>query len=246
MTPDDEDDLIGDVPPPRGRGRPSNAEKAEREAQQRVNLEAALRTSQFRVQGRSALGDAYAVQNGVNVTWLSQAFRMDLKTVRRKLAPIEPIGTGARGAEIYDFVEAVRYLAKPPPGQLGEFLRGLRVQDLPIHLQDPYWSAMRKKQIYELHARQLWKTEDVLDVLGETFKTVKATMQLWVDNLDAQSGLTPEQRVLVTRMVDGLQDEIYARLVEMPKHRQTGSLADSPEANPVTPELADEDEDMIG
>jgi hypothetical protein len=249
MPAEDDEDLIGDAPSAqtrRRRGATTRAERNLRDLENAAAIEQALVESTARRKGKSTLGDSAAIHAGVTVTWLVDAFRMDIKTVRRKLAGVEPISTNARGAEVYDFREAASFLAKPPPDQVATFLRGMRVQDLPIHLQDPYWSAMRKQQIYMLHARQLWKTEDVLEFFGETFKTMKAAMQLWVDNLDAQTEITPEQRVLVTRMVDALQEDIHARLVEMPKHRHTGSLADSPEANPQTPGFADEDEDPVG
>jgi hypothetical protein len=244
----DDEDLIGDIPPKRG--RPSNAAIAERERKRREAVEAGLQASMLAKQGRPALGDPFVIQNGVNVTWLCQAFRQDIKTVRRKLANVEPIGIGPRGVEVYDFASAASYLAKPPPDQLAQFLKGLRVQDLPIQLQEPYWGAMRKRQIYMEHARHTWKDEDVLEVLAEVFKTQKSTMQLWVDTLAEDIVLTDEQRAALTRLVDSLQEELYSKLVELPKLRRTVSEADAPEANPSSPasvEMQDDDEeDLVG
>jgi hypothetical protein len=244
----DDEDLIGALPRKGSKvGRPTNAEKAAREQARNEELNRALLVSQAKHQGRSLLGDPYVMQNGVNVTWLCQAFRQDIKTVRRKLANLKPIGIGARNVEIYDFSQAASFLAKPPPNQLAEFLRGLRVQDLPVHLQHPYWAAMRMRQSYMRDAGNLWRTEDVLEVLGECFKTIKATMQLWVDNLDAQSELSNDLRVLITRMVDGLQDDMHRALIDMPKQRQTKSSADAPESNPDGPDLDEDiDGDLIG
>lgn len=243
----DDEDLIGPAPRTGPKvGRPSNAEKAAREQARNEQLERALRVSQAKHQGVSLLGDPYTMQNGVNVSWLCQAFRQDIKTVRRKLANLKPIGIGARNAEIYDFAQAASFLAKPPPNQLAEFLRGLRVQDLPVHLQHPYWAAMRMRQSYMRDAGDLWRTEDVLEVLGECFKTIKASMQLWVDNLDGQSELTNEQRVLVTGMVDALQDDMHRALIDMPKQRQTKSSAEAPESHPDGPDPETDDEDLVG
>jgi hypothetical protein len=68
-----------------------------------------------------------------------------------------------------------------------------------------------------------------------------------VDNLDAQSELSNDLRVLITRMVDGLQDDTHRALIEMPKQRQTKSSADAPESNPDGPDPDDDiDEDLIG
>jgi hypothetical protein len=247
--PNSDDDLLGVLPqekPKRGGGRPTNEAVAARESERRAQIEESLRGSQFAKQGKSALGDPYSIQAGVNITWLCQAFRQDIKTVRRKLADLDPIGVGARKMEIYDFPAAASRLAKPLPDAMAQFIRGMRVQDLPIQLQHPYWSAMRVRQIYEEHAGQLWKTDDVLEVFADTFKTIKSQMQLWVDDVDSNQELTNDQRILLGQMVDGLQDDIHARLVEMPKLKQTRSSAEAPDMKSMKIDLAEDDADVIG
>lgn len=189
-----------------------------------------------------------SILGGVNVAWLSTAFNIDSRTTRKRLAGLKPKGIGKHNSEVYDFVEASSYLAPPQPDKFARWMSNLRTSDLPVQLQDTYWSAMRKRQIWEQNAGDLWKTEDVEDVLGEVFKTLKSTMQLWVDNLDAKGDMAEEQRNTLTHMVDGLQAELYRALVQMPKERRTKSSLHDPEVvtNAVPVGEDDDDEDLIG
>jgi hypothetical protein len=197
-----------------------------------------------------ALGkDGSEVRAGVTATWLAAAFKMDLRTVKNRLGALKPSGNlGPRKAATYDFSDAVTLLAKPPPDQLARYLKTIRVQDMPTHLQESYWGALRKKQIWEQHAGDLWKTVDVLDVFAETFKTLKSRMQLWVDNLDTKGEMTQQQRDRLTQMVDGLMDDLHTALIEMPSKRQTRSSLHDPDANPdsLAQEQDEEDGDLIG
>jgi hypothetical protein len=204
----------------------------------------------FQKQHAAALGtDPSHVRAGVSMTWLSTAFKMDLRTVKNRLGRLKPIGNGGpRNSAVYDFSDACTHLAKPPMDQFARYMRSMRVQDMPTHLQESYWGALRKKQIWEIAAGELWKTNDVLDVYGETFKTLKSTMQLWVDNLDTKGEMTQAQRDALTQMVDGLLKDLNEKLVEMPKLRKTGSSLYDPDANPDSAMRYDEqsDEDLIG
>lgn len=192
------------------------------------------------VRGASLIG-------GVNVTWLSQAFRIDTRTVRKRVAGLKPAGIGSRGDEIYDFVEAASYLAPPQRDKFARWISTLRTSDLPTQLQDSYWAAMRKRQIWEQNAGELWKTDDVAEVMGEVFKTIKSNIQLWTDNMDANGDLPEEQRAKIQQMADGLQQEIYQSLVAMPLRRRTPSSLYDPEVITNSPQFeVDDDEDMIG
>lgn len=182
---------------------------------------------------------------GVNVSWLSVAFRIDSRTARKRLAGLKPIGIGSHNSEIYDFVDAATYLAPPQQDKFARWMQNLKTSDMPVQIQDTYWAAMRKRQIWEQNAAHLWKTEDVVDVLAETFKTLKSTMQLWVDNLDDRGDMDDTQRTRLTQMVDGLQQELYHQLVDLPNAKRTLSSLYDPEV--ITNQIMDADEeDLIG
>lgn len=197
--------------------------------------------------GQPSIGDWSATLAGVSITWLSQAFRMDRQTVKKRLARCEPIGNGHAGQPVYDFTQAASWLVKPKVN-VAEYIKGLKPTDLPVVLQDQYWASQLKRQQFEVKAGNLWPTDDVLEVFGRTFLLIKDTVQLWVENLAeaSKSGLTNEQRKLLTGMVDGLQSELHRNLLEMPKHHQTRSqLAELEEIVNETVEVRPE-EDLVG
>src|SRR5258708_7976004 len=75
--------------------------------------------------GQPAIGDWSATLAGVSITWLSNAFRMDRQTVKKRLARLEAMGNGHAGQPIYDFVQAAAYLVKPKVN-VAEYIKGLK------------------------------------------------------------------------------------------------------------------------
>lgn len=162
---------------------------------------------------------------GVTVSWLAEVFGMDPKDVKRRLADCPPIANRKNGY-IYSIPMAARYLIKPV-FDIKKFLATMKPSELPPQLQGEFWTARLRQQKWEENAGQLWRTEKILEVLGEMFKTIKFTMQLWVDNLERSSTVSPEQRRLLVGMVDALQDEVYQSLVDFAKESKTrASIAD--------------------
>ena len=89
---------------------------------------------------------------------------------------------------------------------------------------------MLKQQKWEENAGDLWRTTQVRDALGDTFQTIKFTMQLWVDSLERQTTLTNDQREIIVAMVDALQNEVYTSLVEKSAEKSTRStISERPE-----------------
>lgn len=196
--------------------------------------------------GQPTMGDWSATLAGCSITWLSQAFRMDRQTVKKRLARLEPVGNGHAGQPVYDFVQAAAYLVKPKVN-VAEYIKGLKPTDLPVILQDQYWASQLKRQAFEVKAGKLWATDDVLEVFGRTFLLIKDTMQLWVENLaEAGPGLTNDQRKQVTAMVDGLQTDIHRNLIEMPKHHQTRSQIAELDGIINEPVDVPAEEDLVG
>jgi hypothetical protein len=224
----DPDDLLG--PEPKKRGRPTKEVVAARQAAE-------------------GPGDWVDTHRGVNLNWLCNAFRMDSRTVKVRLAEC-PI-LRVEGARVfYDFTEAAQYLAKPTPAARAAYFRGIKVTDLPTFLQDQYWSAQRKRQIWEENAGDLWRTDAILEVFGDVFTTMKSEMQLWVDKVDEAAVLNQDQRRSLASLVDGLQEGIHAKLVELPAKRRTRNQLNSNEVvterSPQYQGMFDEIEDMLG
>ena len=61
----------------------------------------------------------------------------------------------------------------------------------------------------------MWRTQQVLEVLTGVFRSLTQSLRLLADRIEAQTGLTPEQRAIIEREVsDKAIDMLRKRLVE--------------------------------
>lgn len=211
MSDESVDDLLGEVPQTR-RARPDAAAALERHIQEKQGAPDAKlpRMEEF--------------IRPVGVTFLADVFRLDTRTVKKKLANC-PVQKHERGnIPLYDFVQAAGYLVKPKMSAW-DWLKTLRVQDLPPHLAPGIAQAKLSNQTLEVRAGRLWRSEDVMDVLGDVFQTIKSSMQLWSETMRENAGLTDDQWIKFRQLVDDLQDQIHKKLVDMPRRRQTPNSA---------------------
>lgn len=95
-------------------------------------------------------------------------------------------------------------------------------------LQAIFWDGMTKKTKWMRDAGMLWHTDDVREVLGEVFATIRSTVQLWADSVDKAETLTKEQMTFLRLQTDGLQSDIYTKLVENAGKTQTRPLSETP------------------
>lgn len=165
--------------------------------------------------------DLGLVIGGVSAAWLGHVFGMDKNTVKKRLAKC-PVAGMNRGTPHYLIREAAAYLVNPKV-DVEEYIRSLRPQDLPPHLNDTYWSALGKRQKVLADAKETWNTDDVLAVFGRVNMRIKSTVMLWVDEVDRVHGLTDEQREMLTRMADGLLEDIHELYVTEPSRGRTRS-----------------------
>ena len=162
------------------------------------------------------------VMGGVTVTFLMDVFHMDRRDVNRRLKDCPVIG-GAKvkdsSRQLYDLATAAQYLVKPIFNP-EEYLKTMKASELPVALQDGFWSAMNKRQKWEQDAKQLWRTEDVMGAMGKVFQLIKGTMQLWGENMQRSEGLKPEQKRFLQAQIDGLQKELHENLIDMPRQHE--------------------------
>ncbi len=164
------------------------------------------------------------VGHGITVAQLAAYFRTNKKFVVEALRQCVPLKTDRSGALLYDFVDACSYLV-PPRRDMREYLRTITDKDLPQELREPFWNAKIKEMKARMMAGDLWTNASVLEVLGETFKTIKHTTQLWVDTIEESHGLTVPQRETMLRLVDKLMNELHQALVTQAKSTSTESFA---------------------
>lgn len=162
------------------------------------------------------------ILHGVTVGFLAQLFNMNNAMVKSKLRDCPPIHRRKNGF-IYDLKLAARYLV-PPVVNVEEHLRTARIDELPLRLQTEYWSAQKKRREHEEATGQLWRTEDVVMVLGEVFQTVKHSAMLLPATLERTANMNEKQVAIVTKAIDNLLDEIYSKLRKMKAAPKTKSV----------------------
>ena len=156
---------------------------------------------------------------GVTISWLAEHFKMAKPTVKKRLAALPPKAK-IHNSALYDLKDAAGYLVEPKV-DVSQWIQSLRPNDLPPLLQDTYWSAMIKRQKWEENAGHLWRTEAVLEVLGEAFKRINSAVKLWEDDVDRVDELSESQRQTLRGMTDGLLADLHETLVAMPKEKAT-------------------------
>lgn len=165
-----------------------------------------------------SLGD---VLSGVSQRWFMLVFKLDRKTVVRALEGIKPVRISNAGSAYYSVREVAPRLIAPEMS-ITEYIATLKPEDLPEQLRESYWNVQAKSQKVRAAAGELWLTSDVIEVLGEVFKHVKNTIQLWPDTIEEQAGsFTDEQRRVLVTLTDELQKDIYTTIVEQAKKSRT-------------------------
>lgn len=212
MPEEEFEDLIGDGPqlpnlPPTSAGYKKHVDKKERELEHRMEE----RRRRMGVQKVSLL--ATDMHAGVTVGWLSEVFHLDPATVRKRLADCPPVSTHKTGYR-YSLPAAAAFLVKPI-FDVKKYLKNMRAEELPAHLQAQFWDGQNKKQKWEENAGDLWRTEAVMEVFSDVFLTIKSTAQLWTEDLERTTGLTPKQRASLSERVDALQNEIREKLLNL-------------------------------
>jgi len=172
------------------------------------------------VVGRADAAVVQALYQPVSITFLAEVLQRDRKLVTKRLANLAPIARHRGNTPLYDFRQALEYLVTPKMNA-AEAIKKMGTDDLPTALQKDVWDAKLKAQKWAAQAGDLWKTEDVLEVLGETFQRLKTTTQLWIDQVSEAHSLSTEVRAELTTMVDALQHDLHRSLVEMPEKRAT-------------------------
>ena len=175
---------------------------------------------------------AQALLRPVTITFLSLALSLDRRTVVKRLANLPPVGNARGSTPLYDFKQALEYLVTPRVN-IEDAIKRIGTDDLPVSLQKDVWEARLKAQTWRERAGELWRTDDVLEVLGEAFQRLKTTTQLWIDQIGDTHSLPAPARKELMALVDALQADLHRTLVEMPRERMTKSQEAEIEGTPL-------------
>ncbi len=168
--------------------------------------------------------DTGRVLGGVTVSWLAEVFRMDPSTVKKRLKDCPPVRSRKAGY-LYDIAVASQYLVKPV-FDVEAYIKGMKPSELPLHLQDQYWSALIKRQKWEEKAGNLWDTGRVIDVFSEFSIGIKSEIQMWVIGIDRKIGLDNSQKKELVDYCDRLQKNIYYKIQKMALMKNTAASID--------------------
>jgi hypothetical protein len=246
---DDYSDLIGggDDPAPKKKlGRPSKADLAARQAAKEAE-EAHQEELRLAAIGRTKLDEGdFLLPMGTNQ--LHRILRIDVQTIKKRLANVKPAATLGANRNVYYFHEVLPYLVKPK-WTAEQFARSLNKADLPPEINKAFWDSQRSRIKYKIESQEAWETEDVLRVFGEVFMTVKETLTASIEEMRVKAKLTDEQSRMFEATIDELRDELRSKLVEMPTKSSTTSMFEKPlfgvneDIEPVTPDFDDLDDD---
>lgn len=149
--------------------------------------------------------------NCATVSDLEVIFGHDRRTIQKKLIDLPPTGT-RRGAPAWRIRDAAPYLVRPK-GDLAEFARTARPQDMPPNTLKEFWNGQRAKQAFLLEEGLLWRTDAVQTHLAEVFKILRTQLLLIPDELELKTSLTDIQREEVGRILDGALEDLRVSLI---------------------------------
>jgi hypothetical protein len=150
--------------------------------------------------------------DGLNMTQLSKLFHMDYGMVTQKLfkAGVKPVGR-RMGGDIYDFMDVAPHLVKPI-FDVETYIKKMDHRELPKQLTKEFWAGLRSKQDYEEKAGLLWRTEKVVEHVGELMKLIKMSTLLMLDAVERQTELTDRQRNIIKGLSEGMLVDLMNRI----------------------------------
>jgi hypothetical protein len=150
--------------------------------------------------------------DGLNLSQLGVAFRMDHRVLVEKLKDCPSTGT-RNGFPTWQIHEAAPHLVRPIY-DIEAYIKRMNHADLPKHLTKEFWAGLKSKQDYELRAGDLWPTSKVVESVGELFKLVRMSALLATDTLERQVELTEPQRAIVKNLMDGMLNDLHRAVQE--------------------------------
>lgn len=152
------------------------------------------------------------IYDGLNMTQLAEAFRLDIRTIRRKLRHVEPCGV-RNGSHYWGLWKAAPHLVKPTQ-DIESYIKNMHYSELPKHLSKEFWAGQRARQAYLQAEGDLWPTTEVVSKVGELMKLMSMALKLLGDTVDRQSELSEKQRQVIHAVVDATQTDLVRAIKE--------------------------------
>lgn len=154
------------------------------------------------------------IAQGITIPDLATMYGMGQEDVKEALALVKPIRGKQIRTAVYSLWDALGALRGSDEGvsaeQLADYISKMKPSQLPVALQEAFWSAQIKRQKFEEERGDLWRTGQVMKVISELLRVARQSMTLMVDNVDQQTSLTPRQREIIR----GIGDSVLADMRE--------------------------------
>ena len=151
---------------------------------------------------------------GINIRQAATVFQVhntELGNLVRK-AGLKPSGT-RNGTDIYK-IKDIASVCVPPIWTDEEWETVLHKGHFPETLKKDFWASRAYRLKYLTEAGEYWHTSEVIAAVSELNKTFAMGVRLIPDTLDRLTVLTPEQRKLVTELLDEVMQGVAKTVTE--------------------------------
>lgn len=192
--------------------------------------------------------------DGVTKSQMVDLFKMDARTINRRLAvsDIEPSGT-RNGYDIFHVRDVAPWLL-PPKMNMESYIKNMNPQDLPKMLSKEFWNGLKARQDYRLRENDLWETSEVHTCLSEMVQVLVMSSRTIEDQVDRLAELSPKQREVlrscVRSLMDSLRETALTHFKERKQEREEAEaeseaeIDDSSRANSKAEPEADDSDDL--
>jgi len=156
----------------------------------------------------------HALYRGITVADAEIIFKMDRRTILAKVPWTDLKPSGQRnGRDLFHIRDLAPYLVKPA-GDIEEYIKRMRPQDLPALVSKEYWNGRRAKLAFLESNGDLWRTDKVAEAMSEVIKIVRMGLLLMPDSIDRESPLSVAQRDALQKLIDQALETMRKRIVE--------------------------------
>lgn len=155
------------------------------------------------------------IYQGCSVNQLGEIFNIKPPDVMKKLAGLEPVGTGRQGNPIYRLRDAATRLVKVEitADMIHEYMQRANPKDLPSMTNKLFWEGLMSRRKYEELTGDLWHSADVSSVASTTYQAIRAALLLLPDTLMSEAGLNETQVQLSQGVIDTALEDVREQLI---------------------------------
>ena len=164
-----------------------------------------------------AEAEAKLIHIGATVSELAHLFGLSRRVVEQRITgrvtPNKVKGQSERDSLRYLVKDAAPFLCDPQVN-IEELIKSITPTKLPPALTDVFWKGQKSRIEVEEKLGNLWNTERVVGVIADAFKPMRMAIMMFVETVESENVLTPEQREKIVELSDGLMNSLHHALVK--------------------------------